>query len=99
MTIKEFSHKHSLVFFWATVVLAALALFTYIASIHRGYGPRMMMRGDYRGHKGDMMMRGGQRQMMDYNNPNQPMINDTPGAAGTVEAGADIDPNVPVEVQ
>ncbi|MBC7981946.1 hypothetical protein H7X65_02610 [Candidatus Parcubacteria bacterium] len=103
MTIKEFSHKHSLVFFWATVVLAVLLLITTC-----GQGrDRYMMKGGYE-RGGKMMNRqynnnqsGQQRQMMDPNNPNQPLINDTPGAgaAGTVETGAPVNPNVPLEVQ
>lgn len=92
MTIKEFSHKHALVFFWATVVLAVLLVTTSAGRMHGGRGD--MMRGGY--ERGGKMM---QRQMMDPNNPNQPLINDTPGAAGTFEAGMEANPNVPLETQ
>jgi hypothetical protein len=48
MTIKEFSHKHGLVFFWATIVLAVLLLITLICSsgIFRTYRYPNMMRQD-----------------------------------------------------
>jgi hypothetical protein len=103
MTIKEFSQKHSLVFFWATIVLVTLFLLT----ICIGDKGRHMMKGgyDYERYDKKMMykpgMQGQQRQMMDTNNPNQPLINDTPsgGAAGTVETGTQANPNIPLEVQ
>jgi len=106
MTIKEFSHKHSLVFFWATIVLAALLICSSIGRMHGYRGD--MMRGGYerdgrmmerQDNRGGNMQGGQQRQMMDPNNPNQPLINDTPNAAGTVETGAQADPNVPLEAQ
>ena len=98
MTIKEFSHKHSLVFFWATVVLAVLLILTAVAGENQGRRGEMM-RGGYDREGGRMMNRqggnynnGNQRQMMDPNNPNQPLINDTPGAqmnaSGTVNVPA-----------
>ncbi|MBC7981816.1 hypothetical protein H7X65_01950 [Candidatus Parcubacteria bacterium] len=96
MTLKEFSHKHALLFFWATIILAIILLCSSMCRMHGGRGD--MMRGGY-DKSGKMMERGGQRQMMNPNNPNQPLINDTPGAAGTVETGAPVNPNVPVEVQ
>ncbi len=104
MTIKEFSHKHASVFFWATIVLAVLLIISTCGRMHggRGYMKMKSHYGDERGfnRQGGQMIRGGdQRQMMDPNNPNQPIINDTPGAAGTVETGTQADPNVPLEVQ
>ncbi len=109
MTIKEFSHKHSLVFFWATVVLAILLLLTTCFG-GRGYYGRgyMMMREGYGYDRFDKKMMnnrpgtnipGAQRQIMNPNYPNQPLINDTPNTAGTVETGVQVDPNIPVEVQ
>ena len=92
MTIKEFAHKHSLVFFWATIVLVVLFLLTACMD---GRGRHMKIKGGYERYDKKMI----NRQMMDSNNPNQPLINDTPGAAGTFEAGMDADPNVPLEVQ
>ena len=104
MTIKEFSQKHSLVFFWATIVLVVLFLLTTCVG---GRGRYKMMKGgwndDYGYERYDKKMmnnnNGQQRQMMDPNNPNQPLINDTPNAAGTFETGMDANPNVPLEVQ
>lgn len=97
MTIKEFSQKHSLVFFWATIILVALFLLTACMG---GKSRHMMMKKGYGYDRYDKkMMYRDQRQMMDPNKPNQPLINDTPGAAGTVETGAQADPNVPLEVQ
>jgi hypothetical protein len=63
----------------------------------------MMMKGGYGYDRYDKKMMNkkqeGQRQMMGPNNQNQPLINDTPDAAGTFEAGAAANPNVPLEVQ
>lgn len=86
MTIKEFSQKHSLVFFWATIILVALFLLTVCME---GKGRHMMMKGGYERYDKKMMQRD-QRQMMDPN---------TQGAVGTFEAGMEADPNVPLEVQ
>ncbi len=100
MTIKEFSHKYSLVFFWATIILVVLFLLT---ACFGGRGRHMMMKGGYGYDRYDKKMMNnkqeGQRQMMGPNNQNQPLINDTPDAAGTFEAGAAANPNVPLEVQ
>lgn len=105
MTIKEFSHKHSLVFFWTTVVLAILLLLT---TCFGGRGGYMIMRDGYgygydrydkkmMNNRPDTNIQGGQRQMMGPGQgQGQPLINN---AAGTVEAGAPVNPNVPLEVQ
>jgi hypothetical protein len=56
MTIKEFSHKHSLVFFWATIVLALL--FVVTAAGRRDdyrYGHMMRNGNDYGGQRMRMM--------------------------------------------
>lgn len=108
MTIKEFSQKHSLVFFWATIFLVVLFLLTACVG---GRGRYTMMRGGwnddygYERYNKKMINRSGnqvqQRQMMSPNDTNQPLINNTPGAgaAGTFEAGMNANPNVPLEVQ
>jgi hypothetical protein len=104
MTIKEFSQKHSLVFFWATIVLVVLFLLTTCMSCKSRH---MMMKGGdgYDRYDKKMMNKpstqGQQRQMMGPGQGQGYMINNTPGAgaAGTVEAGTQADPNIPVEVQ
>lgn len=83
MTIKEFSQKHSLVFFWATIVLVVLFLLTTCIG---GKGKHMMMKGGYGYDRYE-------KKMM-----NKP-VNDMPDPAGTVEEGTLPDPNIPLEVQ
>ena len=68
MKIKEFAHKHALVFFYTTVVLAIILIVTMIFNIcDKGYGFKgkkdMMMRGGYdKGiNRGDQMMNRQQR--------------------------------------
>lgn len=94
MTIKEFSHKHSLVFFWATIVLALLFVVTAAGRMHGDRYGRMMRDGNEYGGQRMMNRQGGQRMM----NPNMNY-----GPQGQVDAtvpvgSAPID-GAPVEAQ
>ena len=80
MSIKEFSHKHSLIFFWSTIVLVIILIIITICS-ERGYGPRGMMKGGYyndhnRYEKGQMM-RGGYQRNIDNNSYGVEDVNTT----------------------
>lgn len=67
MTIKEFAHKHSLTFFWSTIVLAIIILLVLVSGFNRD---RFEGRRDFRDR--DFDRRGGQmmnRPMMNNQNP------------------------------
>jgi hypothetical protein len=71
MSIKEFSHKHSLKLFWSTVILLIILIIIGISDgrYDRGYGPRGIMRGVYNDNssygRGDNIMRGGYQRNID----------------------------------
>ncbi len=72
MTIKEFAYKHSLTFFWSTIVLAIIILLMLVAGLDRN---RFENKRDF-GNR-DLDRRGG--QMMDrYNTRGQYMRNQPP---------------------
>lgn len=67
MTIKEFSHKHSLVFFWTTVILAILLLITMTFNCLTRFERLERFDGGYRYQnetRQDRNIRGVQRPMM-----------------------------------
>ncbi len=72
MTIKELAHKHSLTFFWSTIILAIIILLIFAVSLCRGgFDGRRDFRDREFYRRGD--------QMMDrYNTRGQYMRNQPP---------------------
>lgn len=100
MTIKEFSHKHSLVFFWATIVLVVLFLLTACIG---GKGRHMMMKKGY-GYDHDryekrMMNKSGYEKQMMGPGKGQNMMNGSYENMDTIEVEAVSDTNISQEVQ
>ena len=84
MTIKEFSEKHGIVFFWATIVLVVLNLIMSLGAMrldHRNGGKGMMKDGYGRYEKMKMDKKGGD-PMMNMQKPEVPQ-----DAAGTLPEG------------